>query len=188
MTTTKKVYKVAKKLNTTSEVIKELIKKKKINSELKNGIYYVDENEVKNILGSIPNPTKKKRVTIFTVKMKNTQTIIDDLKTLSEYGKKGMKGLGSFDNVVGMAKVGLKNNFTVDDGGVIGEDMIPTLYEEIRNGTNTESSKGSMELDQCISERIRMDWGLWYLLVDPFSQQWTIFILEMLARAEAKPF
>jgi hypothetical protein len=54
----KKVYKVAQKLNTTSEEIIQFINNSEIKYELKNGIYSVDENEVKIKLNSI-SETKK---------------------------------------------------------------------------------------------------------------------------------
>ena len=176
----KKLYKVAQKLNTTSEAIKDLINKKEISFEKKSGIYYVDENEVKNILGvnHTIKTTKNKRVTIFTVNMKNSQTIINDLKTLSKYGKKGTEGLGSFANVVGMAEVGLKNNFIIDEGAIIDECQIPLLYKEIQNGTNRESSEGSMELQRLIMERVKLDWFIWLKQIkDYYERETTIYHL-----------
>jgi len=58
MTTT--VYKVAKKLNTTSEEILEMIKNNEITYEKKNGIYYVDENEVRGKVKQLK--TNKKNI------------------------------------------------------------------------------------------------------------------------------
>jgi len=173
-----KLYKAAKKANTTSEEIKVKIDNGEINYELRSGIYYVDENEVKSKIGNHnrkQSPNKKRRVTISTVNMNNTQTIINDLKTLSEYGKKGTEGLGSFANVVEMAELGLKNNFVVDEGSIIDDYEIPLLYEEIRNGSNRESSEGSLELQRCVLERIRMDWSVWlFKIKDAFERETTI--------------
>ena len=68
----KKVYKVAQKLNTTSEEIIQFIDNSEIKYELKNGIYFVDENEVKIKLNSISETDK----TIQSIQ-KNYYTKID---------------------------------------------------------------------------------------------------------------
>jgi hypothetical protein len=62
-----KLYKVAQKLNTTSEAIKELIKKKEISFEKKGGIYYVDENEVKSKIKNQTSNLPSKQMIINSV-------------------------------------------------------------------------------------------------------------------------
>lgn len=167
---------VSKLLGVSKGKIKDMCKSGEITFEIVNGVYYVDMDEVQNLLNNNSTKSKRKnRVTIFTVDMRNTQTIIRDLKTLSEYGRKGTKGLGSFANVVEMAKVGMKNNFIVDKGGIIDEYEIPSLYEEIRNGTNRESSMGSLELQKCVIDKIRLDWGIWLMKIkDDLERETTI--------------
>jgi len=167
----KNVKIAAKNLNVAKGKIKDMIKSKKISFTLENGHYIVDVNEIKNILEN----KEIKRKTIFTVNMKNSKTIIDDLRTLSTYGSKAFIGLGSFDGPLEMIEVAKKNGFVIDEGAIISEDMCPRIYKEIKNNTASESSLGSMELQDVIYSRILQDWGVWLSqAVEQYPQEYIV--------------
>lgn len=102
--------------------------------------------------------TNNRRKTIFTVNKKSSETIVEDLRTLAGYGRKAFIGLGAFDGPTEMAIIAKKNGFIIDNGAIVNVD---TLYEEMKNNQDGESSFGAMELQEKIYQRIVQDWGIW---------------------------
>jgi hypothetical protein len=150
---------VAKEQGVAKGAVKQMVIDKVISYELVDGYYYVDADEVREALRD--RVKKEKRVTIFTVNMKNSTTIIADLQTLASYGETALQGLGSFDGPLQMAEIAKKNGFVIDKGAIISEDLAPRFYVEMRAGTASESSIGAMELQNAVYARITQDWAIW---------------------------
>jgi hypothetical protein len=139
----KKPYKVTQKLNTTSETIKEMIDEGEINYELRNGIYYVDEDEVKMKM-------KKKQTPIDSVKAEAFNSLEEMFESI-ENNKPQIKSSTEIKLRIDTSHINEKNqnDFMGNEKLRIPNPMdIITLHNEILNGEASEKNYGSDVVDK----------------------------------------